>query len=78
MSVLLVSVGVVLATLSKSSPRSNNKDTSGDMNRYATGIGMLIVSLFLTGVLGILQEQTYKKYGPCWKEAIFYTVSFPE
>ncbi|KAJ8075799.1 golgi uridine diphosphate-N- acetylglucosamine transporter [Marasmius tenuissimus] len=72
-SVTLVSVGVVLATLSKSSPHSSTKDASGDMNRYAIGIGMLVVSLILTGVLGILQEQTYKKYGPCWKEGVFYT-----
>jgi len=34
---------------------------------------MLTVSLLLTGVLGMLQEQTYIKYGPCWKEGVFYT-----
>lgn len=35
---------------------------------------MLVFSLFLTGLLGIVQERTYKAYGPCWKEGIFYTV----
>jgi len=34
---------------------------------------MLTISLFLTGILGVLQEKTYKKYGPCWKEGVFYT-----
>ncbi|KAL0566441.1 hypothetical protein V5O48_015574, partial [Marasmius crinis-equi] len=43
------------------------------MSRYALGIGMLVVSLLLSGILGILQEKTYKKYGPCWKEGVFYT-----
>ena len=35
---------------------------------------MLVVSLFLTGFLGVLQERTYKQYGPCWREGVFYTV----
>jgi UDP-xylose/UDP-N-acetylglucosamine transporter B4 len=34
---------------------------------------MLAVSSVLTGVLGMLQEQTYRKYGPCWREGVFYT-----
>ncbi|KAG7085855.1 hypothetical protein E1B28_003390 [Marasmius oreades] len=73
-SVVLVSVGVVLATLSKS-PGSHSKieGSSADVKRYSIGIGMLVVSLLLTGILGILQEKTYKKYGPCWKEGVFYT-----
>ncbi|THH32382.1 hypothetical protein EUX98_g1797 [Antrodiella citrinella] len=36
---------------------------------------MLTLSLLLTGVLGMLQEVTYKKYGPHWKEGLFYTHS---
>lgn len=35
---------------------------------------MLVISLFCTALLGLLQERTYKKYGPCWKEGVFYTV----
>lgn len=41
---------------------------------YLYGILMLIASLFATAILGILQERTYKAYGPCWKEGMFYTV----
>ncbi|KAF9260389.1 UAA transporter [Marasmius fiardii PR-910] len=72
-SVLLVSVGVVLATLSKSSGSRSKAEVSSDMKRYSIGIGMLVLSLLLTGILGIFQEKTYKKYGPCWKEGVFYT-----
>lgn len=36
---------------------------------------MLGVSSILTGILGVLQEQTYRKYGPCWREGVFYTVN---
>lgn len=36
---------------------------------------MLTFSLLLTGALGMLQERTYSRYGPCWKEGVFYTVT---
>ncbi|KAL0960893.1 hypothetical protein HGRIS_005902 [Hohenbuehelia grisea] len=76
-SVTLVSLGVVLATLSRTTgaapATSAGHKTAEEMRQYALGVGMLVVSLFLTGILGILQEQTYKIYGPCWKEGVFYT-----
>ncbi|KAF8073652.1 UAA transporter [Lyophyllum atratum] len=79
-SVVFVSVGVILATLSKptSKPPSSAStkspvQTSEDLRKYMTGVAMLVVSLFLTAFLGLLQEKTYKKYGPCWKEGVFYT-----
>jgi len=71
LSVFLVSVGVILATTSRPSAKVSYKDD--DRSVYLTGILMLSISLFLTGILGILQEQTYKKYGPCWREGVFYT-----
>lgn len=48
-----------------------------DLARYTTGIVMLSASLLLTGVLGMLQERTYTRYGPCWREGLFYTVRPP-
>ena len=38
---------------------------------------MLVASLFATAMLGMLQEKTYAAYGPCWREAVFYTVRKP-
>ena len=32
------------------------------------------VGVVVTGMLGLLQERTYAKYGPCWREGVFYTV----
>ncbi|KAG5636493.1 hypothetical protein H0H81_007827 [Sphagnurus paluster] len=75
-SVVLVSAGVVLATLAKPKPGPISATTPEDTRKYLTGITMLVVSLFLTAFLGLLQEKTYKKYGPCWKEGVFYTVSY--
>ncbi|KAI0763779.1 UAA transporter family-domain-containing protein [Trametes elegans] len=71
-AVAFVSAGVVLATLSRpSTPKSS--DSPPDIGRYTIGVAMLTVSLVLTGILGVLQERTYTKYGPHWKEGVFYT-----
>ncbi|KAF9013371.1 UAA transporter [Cyathus striatus] len=76
-SVAVVTVGVILATLSRpSSSRSAAAvltKTPEELRKYVTGISMLVVSLFCTGYLGVLQERTYKIYGPCWKEGVLYT-----
>ncbi|KAF9069192.1 UAA transporter [Rhodocollybia butyracea] len=79
LSVIVVSLGAILATLSKTSASGNSASSTAssidplDLQRYTLGIAMVVASLLLTGILGVLQEQTYKKYGPCWKEGVFYT-----
>jgi UDP-xylose/UDP-N-acetylglucosamine transporter B4 len=72
-SVFLVSIGVILTTLSR--PNGPSKRTSDDLKQYIIGISMLTISSLLTGILGMLQELTYRKYGPCWREGMFYTVN---
>ncbi|KAJ7644350.1 UAA transporter [Roridomyces roridus] len=75
-SVIIVSAGVILATLARptSAPKKQSAVmTEDDVHTYTIGISMLVTSLVLSGFLGLLQERTYKKYGPCWKEGVFYT-----
>ncbi|KAI0331479.1 UAA-domain-containing protein [Cubamyces sp. BRFM 1775] len=71
-AVAFVSAGVVLATLARPAPKASSDD-SPDVGRYTIGVVMLTVSLLLTGILGVVQERTYTKYGPHWKEGVFYT-----
>ena len=71
LAVLLVCIGVSIASISASS--SSNTSLNDVSATYYYGIVMLIVSLFATAFLGILQERTYKAYGSCWREGIFYT-----
>ncbi|RDX54328.1 UAA transporter [Lentinus brumalis] len=71
-AVAFVSAGVILATLSRPSS-STASATPSDLGRYTIGVAMLTFSLLLTGILGVLQERTYTKYGPHWKEGVFYT-----
>ncbi|KAI0653434.1 UAA transporter family-domain-containing protein [Cubamyces menziesii] len=71
-AVAFVSAGVVLATLSRpATPKASSSPP--DVGRYTIGVVMLAVSLLLTGILGVFQERTYTKYGPHWKEGVFYT-----
>ncbi|TEB22730.1 UAA transporter [Coprinellus micaceus] len=74
-SVLIVTAGAFLSALSKtaSSSAGSSLTAAQDFKLYLTGITMLVGSLLCTGVLGVLQERTYKTYGPCWKECLFYT-----
>lgn len=80
-SVLLVTVGVVITTLSAQS--STRKSTSvAAPYTYATGIGILTLALVLSGILGLIQDWTYAKHGrptlakvegPApWQESMFY------
>ncbi|KAI0272628.1 UAA transporter [Gloeopeniophorella convolvens] len=75
-AVAFVSLGVVLATLSRPSAKPAAAATAGspaDASRYAVGVAMLLLSLVCTGAHGALQERTYSAYGPCWREGVFYT-----
>lgn len=87
-SVILVTLGVVLTTLSstQSKPRSPPKtwDThkgassanlaeAASYGKYAIGILILTLALLLSGALGIAQDRAFARYGRGnWEEAMFY------
>jgi UDP-xylose/UDP-N-acetylglucosamine transporter B4 len=74
--VVIVSAGVVLATVSRPNTKSATitLESMEDTKTYIIGISMMVASSVATGFLGLLQELTYQTYGPCWKEGVFYTV----
>ncbi|KAH9950165.1 UAA transporter [Amylocystis lapponica] len=71
MSVLVVSAGVVLTTLSAARPRNAaaapssraSPDPESHQASYATGIALLTLALVLSGFLGVVQDKTYARYG---------------
>lgn len=78
-SVLLVTLGVALTTLSANKskpPRSHSvstADAGAEAYSYAIGIGILTLALILSGFLGLSQDKTYEQYGRGnWEEAMFY------
>lgn len=74
MAVMLVTSGVILATISGPSSTSRVR-VADDVWQYSIGIFMLVLASLATGYYGTLQEKTYTRYGPHWREGVFYTVS---
>lgn len=83
-SVVLVTGGVILATLSTSPPPPPSSSPSSKLQRqteskaqvsqYGVGIGLLFLALVLSSLMGIWQEITFSKYGKDnWQESIFYS-----
>ncbi|KAI8992210.1 UAA transporter [Pilobolus umbonatus] len=68
--VILVTLGVIWATLDNAST-SENKE--GSTKEFITGILFLTVAMVLSAGMGLYQEVTYKKYGKQWREGLFYT-----
>ncbi|KAH9843773.1 UAA transporter [Rhodofomes roseus] len=65
-SVAVVSLGVIVTTLSAAVPKRSGPGTpmtGTDPSLYATGVGILTLALFLSGLLGVLQDRMYAKYG---------------
>lgn len=76
-SVMLVTTGVALTTLSASSAATAPTEDITNAYTYATGIAILSLALLLSGLLGLVQDWTYTTYGrrtskPPWRESMFY------
>lgn len=40
---------------------------------FSTGLAILFVAQVLSAIMGLYTEETYKEYGPHWKENLFYS-----
>ncbi|CAO3673446.1 unnamed protein product [Rhizopus stolonifer] len=69
--VMLVTVGVIWATLDNTS--GHTEDNSGSITEFSIGIILLMIVILLSAVMGLFQEVTYEKYGKHWREGLFYT-----
>ncbi|KAJ1930361.1 golgi uridine diphosphate-N- acetylglucosamine transporter [Tieghemiomyces parasiticus] len=73
LSVALVTVGVVTATLGSNQSGEGLLDHSGTtFAEWLIGIGFLVVAMVLIAALGLYQEITYRKYSNVWREGLFY------
>ncbi|QRW16508.1 hypothetical protein RhiXN_04509 [Rhizoctonia solani] len=80
-SVLLVTAGVALSTMSSLSHK-RPKPKPGDefhttsfssfTQDHLVGLSLLTLALVLSGLMGLAQERTYAKYGRHWQEGMFY------
>ncbi|KAF7361282.1 Udp-n-acetylglucosamine transporter [Mycena sanguinolenta] len=68
-SVLAVTLGVVLTTLSASGGKSTSPDTNANLYTYLQGISILTLALLFSGFLGLTPGAAP---APTWQESMFY------
>lgn len=76
-SVVAVTGGVIAATLattpSSEAASSSSSTTTVSSLTYFSGIGLLVLALVLSSLMGLYQEGTFAQYGSQhWREALFY------
>ncbi|KAJ2371058.1 golgi uridine diphosphate-N- acetylglucosamine transporter, partial [Coemansia sp. RSA 2611] len=73
-SVLMVSAGVVIATLASISGDVPTHESAlwYGVHESVIGIALLTLGVVLAAMLGLYQEATYRTYGKHWKEGLFY------
>ncbi|KAI1387045.1 UAA-domain-containing protein [Hypoxylon trugodes] len=73
-AVLLLTVGVITAAWSDSQSKEKPAGDSKDgVPKFSTGLAVLLIAQVLSAVMGLYTEETYRKYGPHWKENLFYS-----
>ncbi|KAI6035610.1 UAA transporter [Pisolithus orientalis] len=82
MSVLVVTVGIVLTTLSASKPQNKGTTTqTAEVSLYAQGIAILSLALLLSGFLGLVQDwpPPILTSSQSWQENMFFlhTLALP-
>ncbi|KAI1137061.1 UAA transporter family-domain-containing protein [Hypoxylon sp. FL0543] len=69
-AVLLLTVGVVTAAWSDAQSKANSGE---DVPKFSTGLAVLLIAQILSAIMGLYTEETYRTYGPHWKENLFYS-----
>jgi len=70
LSVYLITVGIIITAW----PRKQTEEPSStELSSYGRGLVMLFCAQLLSAFMGLYSEMTYKKYGPHWRESLFYT-----
>ncbi|KAI5864989.1 UAA transporter family-domain-containing protein [Durotheca rogersii] len=76
-AVLLLTVGVIIAAWSDAQSKARTISSSPSSLEakpsFSTGLAILLVAQILSAMMGLYTEETYKVYGPHWKENLFYS-----
>ncbi|KAK4131793.1 UAA-domain-containing protein [Trichocladium antarcticum] len=72
-AVLLLTVGVITAAVSDAQAKGSTADQSVGNTSFGTGLAILFVAQVLSAIMGLYTEETYRMYGPQWKENLFYS-----
>ncbi|KAI1744326.1 UAA-domain-containing protein [Xylaria scruposa] len=74
-AVVLLTIGVITAAWSDAQTKQSPTESSHEISTpsFSTGLGILFVAQALSAVMGLYTEETYRQYGPQWKENLFYS-----
>ncbi|KAI5920776.1 upd-c transporter, partial [Camillea tinctor] len=73
-AVILLTVGVITAAWSDAQSKEMGASESHDAPpSFSTGLAVLFIAQILSAIMGLYTEETYKRYGPHWKENLFYS-----
>ncbi|KAK0632877.1 UAA transporter family-domain-containing protein [Immersiella caudata] len=72
-AVLLLTVGVITAAVSDAQTKEAKTTESTGNPSFVTGLVILFVAQVLSAIMGLYTEETYRMYGPQWKENLFYS-----
>jgi UDP-xylose/UDP-N-acetylglucosamine transporter B4 len=53
--------------------RKEEEKTSEERPAFSTGLAILFLAQILSAIMGLYTEETYRQYGPHWKENLFYS-----
>ncbi|KAL3961580.1 hypothetical protein ACCO45_003103 [Purpureocillium lilacinum] len=74
LAVVLLSFGVVLAAWSDAKEKSTGAtDEPSSRPPFNQGLLILFVAQLLSAIMGLYTEATYQRYGPQWRENLFYS-----
>ncbi|KAG9244602.1 UAA transporter family-domain-containing protein [Calycina marina] len=73
LSVTLLTIGVVIAAWSDQQSKAKAFKTESSLPPFSTGLVILFTAQILSAIMGLYTEETYKEYGPHWKENLFYS-----
>jgi len=72
LAVTLLTMGVIIAAWSDQQSKKGVETQQG-LPPFSTGLAILFVAQVLSAIMGLYTEETYKEYGPHWKENLFYS-----
>ena len=73
LAVILLTIGVVVAAWSDAQSKDVAEGAAEGNVNFITGLAILFIAQVLSAIMGLYTEETYKKYGPQWKENLFYS-----
>ncbi|KAK2611340.1 hypothetical protein N8I77_004689 [Diaporthe amygdali] len=72
-AVMLLTVGVITAAWSDAQTKGKTEEHAGSTQSFNTGLAILFTAQVASAIMGLYTEDTYRKYGPQWKENLFYS-----